>query len=213
MIDHLNGRVLHSHRRLGVETRPGKDIIINMQQLVRFWNLIFFCLFKLQIGLYKLFPILNPVTYFLRIPLIQRSFSKKRGTENIPNYKDTSVFNDRKSGFALNQAAIHIGTILLSIELISINFYQILINKNLIDYIFDNDIYGIVAIFFLLIPESTFNYFTLFRKKKYLGYFEQFNKMPKGKLKVYCTICVVVYFLLLTLTIFSFTWLANLKII
>jgi hypothetical protein len=183
-----------------------------MQQLVRFWNLIFFCLFKLQIELYKLFPILNPVTYFMRIPLIQRSISKKRGTENISNYKDTAEFNDRKSGYALNRAALHISLIFLCIELISINFYQILINKNLIDHIFDKDIYGIIAIILLLIPESTFNYFTLLRKKKYLGYFEQFNKIPKGKLKVYSAICVVVYFLLIALALLSFTWLGNLKI-
>lgn len=177
-----------------------------MKSLVRFWNLIHYCVYEIQLIIHNFLSLLNPVSYFLRIPAIKRGFKNKRGIDNISDYVDKSAFNNPKSGVPITWAGILMGVLTINIELLLFNMIQIILKKNLLNYVLDNGNYGLIFILSLLIPGIVLDHFVLFKGKRYLIYFEEFDRIPRIKIKFYCLICLVAFLSVFALLIYSFTF-------
>lgn len=163
-------------------------------------------MFKLQLGLHRILRLLDPTTYFLKIPAIRKAFQKKRGIDDISEYIERSAFRNPETSVTTVWAGIHIGILLMCIEYFCIYLAELFLKKNWIYDALDNDTSALIFIFSLLIIETLINYFALFQKKKYLLYFDDFNKIPRNRMRFYCFICLIVYLSLGVLVIYSFTW-------
>jgi hypothetical protein len=182
---------------------------ILIKSLIYFWNLVYYCFFRLQLGIHSMFKLINPINYFLKIPSVRKSFEEKRGINDISEYVEKSAFDNREVGVPVISGGIHSGILLGSIECICFNIIQLFFGKNWMNSIFDNELIGLIYILCLFLTTSLFNYFILFKNKRYLTYFNQFDKIPKKKITLYCSICLFVYISTLVLVVYSFTWLKN----
>jgi hypothetical protein len=137
-----------------------------------------------------------------KAPFIKRYFAKKYNTNDMP----LDVDDD---GQPIVWAGIHMGIILISIQVILFNIVQVLINKNLNNYIFDNEKLKFIAIVTFLAISGIINYALVFKDKKYLIYFDDFNKISRTTIMWYCIFSTFGYISLVVLTICSFSWLKN----
>ena len=181
-----------------------------MKRLVWFWNLIHYCLFEIQLGFYNLFKFINPLRYILKTATAKKAFEKKRGIKDISDHIDEVVFSNNINGPSITWAGMHMSALIIGIEFLCFNLLQILFKINLLEKIFDNDLYGIFLILTLFIIGSLINYFTIFKEKKYLPYFDEFNKLPKNRIRLYCILCLIGYLSIEILVVVSFTWFRNL---
>lgn len=177
-----------------------------MKKLLRFWNLVHYCMFKLQFSIHRMLSILNPMTYFLKIPTVKKAFEKKRNINDISEYIEKSAFKNPETSVTIIWAGIHTGALLILAEYLGFNLIQISLKKDWMGYIMDNDFKGLVFIFSLIIPVIVINYFALFRNKKYLLYFKEFDEIPRYKLNLYCFFCMLAYLSMAVFLILSFTW-------
>jgi hypothetical protein len=145
---------------------------------MRFWNLVHYCIYELQLNFHKIFRFINPLYYLYKVPPIRRYFAGKYNTDDMPQYIDDTVFDDPRSGRIIVSAGIHMGIILINVQIVIFNLIQTLLGKNLNNYIFENEKYKFVVILALLIIAGIINYNILFKDKKYLVYFDDFNKIP-----------------------------------
>lgn len=176
----------------------------------RFWNMVHYCMYELQFNFHKAFRFINPVYYLYKVPAIKRYFANKYGTNNMAQYVDDALFNDPSHGQPIVTAGIHMGIILISFLITLFNLTQLVIHKNMNDYIFAHQgAEGLLFVLYLTIA-GVINYALLFRHKKYLTYFVAFNKISRSTINWYCTLAVIGYALMVILTIYSFTWLRNL---
>ena len=176
-------------------------------KLLRFWNLVFFCMYKLQIGFHKVFSLINPISWFIKMPSVKRFFKRKRDIDNMSGYLDKQVFENPVAGNSITWARIHIGVLMMIVQVFIFILIQIIAKRNLFNYILDNSMYKIIFVFSLLIPGGIVDYFVFDKKDLYLKYFNEFDQIPKRRIWIYCLICLVAYLLLLALIIWSFTWL------
>lgn len=176
---------------------------------MRFWNLLHYCIYELQLNFHKLFRFVNPVYYLYKISFIKKYFAKKYNTNDMPQYVDDIVFDNPRNGQPIVWAGIHMGVILISIQIIFFNIIQVLINENLNNYIFDNEKLKFIAIVAFLTISGIINYALIFKDKKYLIYFDDFNKISRSKIIWYCLFFTLGYISLIALTIYSFSWLKN----
>lgn len=174
---------------------------------MRFWNLAHYCMYELQLNFHRLFRFINPVYYLYKIPFLKRYFAKRYNTDDMGQYADDAVFDNPRSGQPIVWAGIQMGIILSSIQIILFNCVQVLIGRNLNNYIFDSEKLKFVAIVSLLTISGFINYYALFKDKKYLIYFEDFNKIPRITIKWYCLFFGLGFISLIVLAIYSFSWL------
>lgn len=151
-----------------------------MRKLVWFWNLVYYCMYQLQIA------------------------SLKKST---PKEIEESAFKNPKTGYSITRARIQFGALFLSIEIILINLLQVLLQKNLVNYILDNQIYAIITAIFLATSGSIFDYYVIHKNKTYLKYFQQFDQITRDKIIIYMILCLVASISSIILAIISFTWL------
>lgn len=177
-----------------------------VRKLIRFWNLVFYCMVQLQMGLHRIFNFINPVRYILNTNLVKKSFERKRGISNISEYIDDNVFKNPVTGMPIVWAGIHVNMLLISGVLIILNLIQVHNHRNFLDAIVNNETYVVMFIFLIVTPIFIFNKIIFDRKNKYLIYFKEFEKLPTRKIRLYCFECLVAYSLLIGLLIYSFTW-------
>jgi hypothetical protein len=171
---------------------------------MRFWNLLHYCIYELQLNFHKLFRFISPIYYLYKVPLIKRYFEKKYGTDDMAQYVDDAVFDDPRSGQTIVWAGIQMGVIMISIQIIIFNIVQAAIGENLNNYIFDNEKYKLVFILALVTIAGIVNYNVLFKDKKYLLYFEDFNKISRRTITLYSILILLGYIALIISTIASF---------
>lgn len=144
-----------------------------------------------------------------KVPSIKRYFATKYNTDDMPQYVDDAVFDNPTSGQPIVWAGTHMGILLIAIQIIIFNIVQVLINRNLNNYIFDNEKYKFIAILTFLTIAGVVNYMIVFKDKKYLIYFEDFNKISRRTIICYCVFFALGYILLIILIVYSFSWLKN----
>ena len=168
-----------------------------MEQVIYFWNRLYYGMFecnrRTDVFLYKYIHSLTRSLYNL---LHKKKMDKRR---------DKSIFNDAVSALSnprLSSAStitdILISTFTALLTWTSINFMSILIP--------DMSLVGVDKITFVIvsvIPGLTINYFFIWRKNKYLEYFELFQKSSKKRNTIWCIISMICFVLAWVFFIFS----------
>lgn len=155
-----------------------------MKKIVWFSNLMFYCTYQFEILSFK---------------------------KNTPKEIEESLWKNPKTGFSTLRASSHFGILELSVESILLYVIQVLLQKNLIDYVLDDpSIYKvIISIFIFVTPTILFDYYVISKNKRYLKFFQQFDQIPRNKIKIYMILCLLFYISLIILGIGSFTWFTN----
>ena len=158
-----------------------------MKKIVWFSNLMFYCTYQFEILSFK---------------------------KNTPKEIEESLWKNPKTGFSISSARSHFMLLELSVELILFFVIQVLLHKNLIDYVLDDpQIYKVIVSAFIFIPPTMiFDYYVISKNKRYLKFFQQFDQIPRSRIKIYMILCLLVYISLIILAIGSFTWFTNYKI-
>ncbi len=118
-----------------------------------------------------------------RIPFMQRAFRKKTGIENMADYADKAVFYNNETGISVKWAGIHMAAIAISLEIVLFDIFQFLSKKDFYNYICakNGQINQLLFIAILVGVTLFINYATIFKDKKYLIYFEEFERLPQKK--------------------------------
>jgi len=134
----------------------------------RFWNIVHYFVYKLDCKLHLLFNKINPVYYFYKLPFAKRHFEKMGIDPVVEANKafkrpDVGISTIRAGGFMY----ILIFLLCLGVANLVIKIAQQGPNLRLYHFI------TFIAISILI------NQVLLFRNKRYLTYFKEFDIMPK----------------------------------
>lgn len=143
-----------------------------------------------------------PVLLFLRNEKIKKMYAK-RGVQN-PEEAVKYAVNNPKTGTNSIIAGIHMGGLLVMLELSIFNFIQVIADKFVIQYFFRDAFSVILLLVVFLVPAGVVNYFILFKDDKYLRYFKKFDKTLKGKNRKYGWISFFIVLCFWLITILSF---------
>ena len=167
-----------------------------MKKIIWYWNVIHYNIFKFERFSQRV--INYPVILLTKIEPIS-DFLAKMGNKNPrKNLEKYTLSKDYSSSSIL--ANIHMGGILVLLELSLFCLMQVFIGKSLIQYIWENSIIKVLFLLLLIAIPGFFNYFTLFRNEKYLSYFKQIDKLSKIIKKRYAWFTIL--FLSLVLIVF-----------
>ena len=155
-----------------------------MKKIVWFSNLIFYCTYQFEILSFK---------------------------KNTPKEIEESLWKNPKSGASILRARSHFMLLGLSVELILLYVIQVLLQKNLIDYVLgDAQIFKVIVTAFIFVtPTMAFNYYVISKNKRYLKFFLQFDQIPRSRIKIYVILFLLIYASIIILGIGSFTWFTN----
>ena len=168
-----------------------------MKRIIYFWNRLYFGMFecyrRTDVYLYKY---IHPIIRALYNLLHKTKISKRR---------DKTMFN--KAISALSDPIISTNAMLADIEIV---WFTGLLTYTLINLmsilIPEVSLVGVdKKIFFIItaIPCITINYLFLWRKKKYLEYFEAFQKGSQKLNTIWCFVSIICFVLAWVLFIFS----------
>jgi hypothetical protein len=160
-----------------------------MENIIWFWNLVH----------YNVFVWRNKVTKFFLYPFFKflgsstaRNFYNKRGVSDPDLIVKDALLNPSNGTNSIRSG----GTMGVLLLFICLSVY--LIYTGFFDTKITFDIIHIVIIGIIIIP---INYFTLFKQRKYLTYFEEFTNLSEEKSSKYSWICfgfilLVMFFLI-----------------
>lgn len=135
----------------------------------RFWNIIHYCAYNGDYKLHLLFNNINPIVLLLRIPFIKKFYSKK-GVDVESNLN--TAFKRPDVGLS----SMRVGGLMY----VLIFFFQL----GIIEFFLGITRARPQGIFLIAIPpfiiSIILNYILLFKKNKYLKYFNEFDKMDKS---------------------------------
>lgn len=168
-----------------------------MKQVIYFWNRLYYGMFecnrRTDVFLYKYIHSLTRSLYNL---LHKTKVSKQRDKTNFN--KAISALSNPIIGTALMIADILMITFTALLTWASINFMSLLLpSVSLVGV--DKITFVIVSV----IPVLTINYFFIWRKNKYLEYFELFQKSSKKQNTIWCITSMICFVLAWVLFIFS----------
>ena len=131
--------------------------------------------------------------------------------KNTPKEIEESLWKNPKTGVSIFRTHSHFMISEFSAELILFFVIQVLLKKNLYDYVFDDSqIYKIIiSLFILAIPIMIFDYYVISKNKRYLKFFQQFDQIPRNKIKIYMILCLLFYISLVILAIGSYIMFRN----
>lgn len=168
-----------------------------MKNILWFWNLIHYYLYIWQKTAYRVLDYIILCFWLNKIPVV-KNFYARHGIPDLNKFVDKVVFDNRRFGFNIILAGAHAGGLLVLIEFGLFMIAQTFLGDTLLRYISTSSIYRYsFAIFFGLIVTGLFDYFTLFRKNKYLKYFREFDKMPRSKRLKYGWLCFLTVLMIL----------------
>ncbi len=163
----------------------------------RFWNIVHYFVYR---GFYKLhlwFNYINPVRWILLIPALRRFYAKK-GIDIIE--EGEKAFKRPDIGISSIWAGGFMGAFVLFVCFGSV-LYVFGIFK--IDYTIT-----LVQFLFILAIPFIVNHYLLFKKKKYLKYFKEFEKMPREEKKKWAWISFAVIIGIILFFIGSFVYMS-----
>lgn len=158
-----------------------------------FFNIVHYCLYKLDYKLHLLSNKINPFVLLGTIPAVKRKF-KEQGTtlKEVVN----KIWGDKRYGFSIMISGGAFAVIILMII-----WTVFLILNNLLNQ----------PIRYLILPFSIccglaylISHFIIFRKDKYLIYFKQFDKRPYNQKIKYAIVSFAFIIGTFILFVFSF---------
>lgn len=164
----------------------------------RFWNIIHYFVYKFDYKLHLLFNKINPVYYFYKLPFAKKHFEKMGIDPTVETNKafkrpDVGISSIRAGGF------MYILVFLLCLGIANVFFGIVQQGLNLKLYHF---------IIFIVISLLV-NQILLFRDKKYLTYFKEFEAMSKELKNKWAWISLIVIFSILLFGIGSFIFIIH----
>jgi hypothetical protein len=171
-----------------------------MKNLVWYWNMVHYFLNKWEVVTQSIFN--YPVLLLMRNDKVKEMYAK-RGVQN-PEEAVKHAVNSSKTGTNGIIAGIHMGGLLVMLELSIFNFIQVIAGKFLIQYFLKDAFSVMLLLIVFLVPAGVVNYFILFKDDKYLRYFNKFDKTLKGKNRKYGWISFFIVLSFWLITILSF---------
>jgi len=169
----------------------------------RVWNYVHYTIFNFYKKMHKLLTYIDPFRLIYKIPAIKK-FYAKGGIKDMNQFTDDIIFNNEKSGLFSIWAGIQMGGLLVFFGYSLFNIFQALIGKSLIQFIWENNVYKILFIVILLLLPWIINEQFLFKKDKYLKYFEEFDNQPKSMRKKWSWISLGIILFIILFFIASF---------
>ena len=160
-----------------------------LNNIIWFWNLLHYFIYLFNVKIYKVIDYVNPITWLLKISIIQ-NFFKRKGINDINKLIDRNINSKQFSSTCVTWAGIHMGGLMVIVEFSFFNLLQVCLGQSLIQHVWNALLYKVLFLIALLIPQGLINYFILFRNNKYMYYFEKFDKLPLSTKKLYGLICI-----------------------
>ena len=131
-------------------------------------NIIHYCLYKVDSKRHLLSNMLNPFVLIGRIPLVRKKF-EEQGTTHLE--VTNKIWSDKRYGFSImisgGSLVIVLFSIIMAVFDILNSFFQYPIKSSELPF------------FLCALLAYVFCHFTVFKKDKYLKYFQQFDKWTK----------------------------------
>jgi len=141
-----------------------------MNRIENYLNVLHFCFYKAHYKLHLFANKINPFRLIPKIPIIKRSLEEK-GIKNIQNEID-KAFGNKEYGLSMTLAGGALIGILFFFFVASLNI--------LLKLLIENITLSAVHFIFCGILSAALSYFFVFKKDKYLSYFEQFEGWRKA---------------------------------
>lgn len=134
----------------------------------RIWNLVYYFVYKWDYKMHLLFNQINPFMLIHRLSFLKRLYSK-RGIDIKSEINEAYRRPDMGISSIFSGGFMYVLIFLLCWGLM--NTYSAILHK-------EPNIKCYLIVIFILIS-ITINQLLLFKKDKYLGYFQKFDEMPK----------------------------------
>ncbi|MDN4013389.1 hypothetical protein QX233_13010 [Chryseobacterium gambrini] len=175
----------------------------------RVWNYIHYTIFNFYIRVYKLLSYIDPFRLIYKIPAI-RKFYAKGGIEDMNQFTDEVIFNNKVSGLHSIWAGVQMGGLIILIEYGIFNIFQAILGKSLIQYVWEpGNSYKWIFIIVLLVLPWIINEKLLFKNDKYLKYFDEFDIETKKVKRKWAWISFGIIIGILTFFVLSFVLLSK----
>lgn len=161
-----------------------------MKRIEWFWNMVYYNLYRCDMRLSKLFNYINPFYLLNNLPAIKK-YHAKHGVDDMNEFM-TNMLNNPKTGFSIILDGSFMGGLFVLIGYGLFNIFQGISGISLDPYIWKDSLHFIIFFIILVIPSVLINNYLLFRKKKYLEYFKEFEKMTDKKKIVYGWMSLIV---------------------
>lgn len=173
-----------------------------MKHIELFWNIVYYGLYRFDVYLRYLIGFLNPFKVIYKIKSVQKYYAAQ-GVNNMNKLRN-QILDNRESGISSIRSGAIIGGLLALIECTFFNLVQGITESNLIEKIWHSNSSFIVYLISLLLPVILINNYLLFKKNKYLKYFDEFDKLGTKKKQLYFCICFITVILIVTFFFLSF---------
>ncbi|WP_321424448.1 hypothetical protein [uncultured Bacteroides sp.] len=151
-----------------------------MKKVEWFWNMIHYMLYRWDVNFSIALNYALPFYWINKIPAIKR-YKEKNGMPDMNGFY-REMMNNPKHGSSIIWAGSGIGIISVLLTVSIFNVLQILLDlNNLYSIIFENILYTIIYLIFIIIPGYFICNKFLFKNDKYLEYFNEFDQIPKNK--------------------------------
>ena len=164
-----------------------------MKKIDFFFNVLHFCFYRIHYKLHLFANKINPFWLLAKLPFFQRRY-KKLG---IDIHKEVDkAFSDKVGGLSIMVAGGVLLAVLFFFFLTTIIILNGLIGPNV----------GLSAMLFVVCGalSAAASYFYVFRKDKYLHYFNRFEKWSKYDMRKYS--CITLGFVLAVFCLFVFSF-------
>jgi hypothetical protein len=165
-----------------------------MKIIERIWAFVFYCFANYEGRAKYLYKYLNPFFWLDNV--------KRIGTNKVDNFKvefKNHLLYDNSS--TMMWAGIDIAAYLSILVCI---IFNIIGGRKIWRYILASKLYEAVFIILLVIICAGINYFILFRRKKFLIFFQAFDKINFKKKRLYALGCFI--FLVITIAYFFYSF-------
>lgn len=173
-----------------------------MKNIELFWNIVYYGVYRFDVYLSYLAGFLNPFKAINKIKGVQKYYST-HGVNDINKLRN-EILRNRKFGISSIRSDGVIGGLLALVEYGLINIIQKVTGINLVEKIWQNNTSFIIYLLSLLFPVILINNYLLFKKNKYLIYFDKFDKFGTKKKQLYSWICFITVILIVIFFFLSF---------
>ena len=173
-----------------------------MKKIEWFWNLVYYNLYRFYLEVVSLFKYLSPFYWIYKLPKVKERYAKQ-GIDDMYKFMN-STLSDSKKGPLIAFVGSFMGCLLVLIECGVFNIILTITGWSWINYISQGGSHIVVYLLFLLVTIILINRHLLFKKDKYLIYFEEFEKMTGKKKTMYGWLCFFVVILICFFFIGSF---------
>jgi integral membrane sensor domain MASE1 len=173
-----------------------------MKKIERFWNIIYFNVYRFDLKCTDLLNYLNPFIILNKMANVKKHHAKY-GVVDM-NIFAKRLLNNPKSGISSIWAGSFMGSLLVSVGIGLINIIETIIGRSVIQDVTYSVFNSAIFLFVLMIPTIIINRYFLFKDDKFLNYFREFELMPKERKIFYSWITFFVIMFIFTFLVLSF---------